>query len=271
MDASVRLSTTPKSSLDASVRLSRESKRFLAASVTLADASVSRLDTPERFSDAPVDFAREFARFSAALGALTPAPVSLLERSTSLSDAGGKPYLPFGDDTDKNYEPTTLPVAVGGYFWVVFTSRREYGNTINDPDPWEGLFEGGVPAKRKKLWVAAIDIDNPEHPSASAHDISHPPFYLEGQELEGGNSRGFWALSPCESNGMDCISGDQCCSGFCRQTTGPDGGTVLACVAPPMGCANQFEKCSVDSDCCACPGGAQTRCIADHCACLGAQ
>ena len=32
-----------------------------------------------------------------------------------------------------NYEPTILPVAVGGYYWVVFTSLREYGNTITDP------------------------------------------------------------------------------------------------------------------------------------------
>ena len=32
-----------------------------------------------------------------------------------------------------NYEPTVLPVAVGGYYWVVFTSRRAYGNFI-----WQG-------------------------------------------------------------------------------------------------------------------------------------
>jgi hypothetical protein len=184
---------------------------------------------------------------------------------------GNMPYLPFADDTDKDYEPTVLPVAVGGYFWVVFTSRREYGNTINDTDPWEGLFEGGIPAKRKKLWVAALDIDDPEHPSTSAHDISHPAFYLDGQELAGGNSRGFWALSPCEQNGTDCLSGDQCCSGFCRQTTGADGGVVFACVPPVSGCAQEYEKCSVSTDCCACAGGQQTECIAQHCACIGSQ
>jgi hypothetical protein len=185
--------------------------------------------------------------------------------------ANGKSTLPFADDSDKDYEPTVLPVAVGGYFWVVFTSRREYGNTINDADPWEGLFEGGVPARRKKLWVAALDIDNPEHPSTSAHDISHPAFYLPGQELAGGNSRGFWALSPCEGNGLGCTSGDQCCSGYCRQTNGPDGGVTVACVPQPSGCAQEYEKCSVSSDCCTCAGGAETQCIAQHCACLGAQ
>jgi hypothetical protein len=194
---------------------------------------------------------------------------ALLDSLNGIS--GGMPYVPFADDTNKDYEPTVLPVAVGGYFWVVFTSRREYGNTINDADPWEGLFEGGVPARRKKLWVAALNIDNPETPSTSAHDISHPAFYLDGQELAGGNSRGYWVLSPCEQNGSSCQSGDQCCSGFCRQTNGPDGGIEVACVPPVSGCSQQFEKCSVTSDCCACPSGQQTDCIASYCACLGSQ
>jgi hypothetical protein len=174
--------------------------------------------------------------------------IAMLDAINGLS--GGQPYVPFPDDTNKDYEPTTLPVASGGYFWVVFTSRREYGNTVNDADPWESpVCNGGPHARRKKLWVAAIDIDNPEHPSTSAHDISHPPFYLDGQELGGGNSRGFWALSPCQQNGTTCSSGDQCCSGFCRQTTGPDGGPEYTCV-PPMGCAHTSEKCMTDSDCC---------------------
>ena len=53
-------------------------------------------------------------------------------------DAAGASYLPTGpnahdDDTTLNYEPTVNPVPSGGYAWVVFTSRRLYGNvaTIN--------------------------------------------------------------------------------------------------------------------------------------------
>ncbi len=34
------------------------------------------------------------------------------------------------DDTTLNYEPTVLPVVSGGYAWVVFTSRRLYGNQL---------------------------------------------------------------------------------------------------------------------------------------------
>ncbi|HEY8087710.1 MAG TPA: hypothetical protein VIF09_07695, partial [Polyangiaceae bacterium] len=110
----------------------------------------------------------------------------------------GKYYLPFGEQAEghMNYDATVLPVAAGGYYWVVFTSRREYGNTINTPDPYynqDNRTPGTLPW-RKKLWVAAIDIDSPEHPSASAHDISHPAFYLPGQDLQTGNYRGFWAL-----------------------------------------------------------------------------
>jgi len=190
----------------------------------------------------------------------------------SAGASGLTPYLPFGSaEENMDYEPTMLPVAVGGYFWVVFTSRREYGNTINDADPWEGLFEGSVPAKRKKLWVAALDIDDPENPSTSAHDISHPAFYLPGQELAGGNSRGFWVLDPCKPTGNGCNGGDECCTGYCRQTTedagapdaGADAGEAFICV-PPQACANEYEKCTMTSDCCQASQGYQ--CIAGFCA-----
>ena len=35
-----------------------------------------------------------------------------------------------GEEAHLNYEPTILPIAIGGYYWVVFTSRRCYGNTL---------------------------------------------------------------------------------------------------------------------------------------------
>jgi hypothetical protein len=169
---------------------------------------------------------------------------------------GGMPYLPYGaNDVHMNYEPTILPVAVGGYYWAVFTSRRNYGNTIvtasQDDTP------------RKKLWVAAIDIDNPEHPSTMAKDISHPAFYLPGQEQAAGNMRGFWALDPCRNNGVTCDTGDECCGGFCRQQNEPDGSVAFVCV-PKMGCANEYEKCVTDADCCGASMG--FHCINGYCA-----
>ena len=42
--------------------------------------------------------------------------------------------VPAGERPDLNFAPTVLPEAVGGYFWVVFTSHRSYGNTLPSMD-----------------------------------------------------------------------------------------------------------------------------------------
>jgi hypothetical protein len=144
-------------------------------------------------------------------------------------------------DTQKAYEPTSLPVAAGGYYWVVFTSRRSYGNTIDNSRP------NDTPdaVKPKKLWVTAIDING-----TPGQDWSHPAFYLPGQELGGGNIRAFWTLPPCAQNGSSCTSGTDCCGGFCRQVS-DDGGVEFACVPPPpAGCSYVNEKCTSTAECC---------------------
>ncbi|MGH7330926.1 MAG: hypothetical protein ACREJX_21455, partial [Polyangiaceae bacterium] len=151
---------------------------------------------------------------------------ALLMNAVNGLDSSGTPYVPapadvtgsdpaHSDDTKYNYEPTVNPVASGGYFWVVFTSRRMYGN-IATTDPFSN--DGSIPIP-KKLWVAAIDI-NPV-PGA---DPSHPAFYLPGQELNAPNMRGFWVVDPCRPNGTSCETGDECCNGFCRA---PDDGGAL--------------------------------------------
>jgi hypothetical protein len=179
----------------------------------------------------------------------------------------GALYLPYDANVEKNlnYEPTTLPVAVGGYTWVVFTSRRSFGNTIYDgPNSLRAVGDkpfdnGDVPGRgfRKKLWIAAIDING-----TPGKDISHPAFYLEGQEARAGNMRGFWALDPCKADGNTCESGDDCCGGFCRQVD-QNGTPVKMCVPPPAACSNESEKCSIDADCCNAPAG--TKCVGGFC------
>jgi hypothetical protein len=144
----------------------------------------------------------------------------------------GTTYLP-AMDPDLNFAPTILPEAVGGYFWVVFTSHRAYGNMLGS------MAEGD---ENGQLWVSAIDLN-----ATKGTDPSHPAFYLDGQELTADNLRGFWVLSPCEAQGASCTSGDQCCEGFCRPAG--DGGP-LECVPPPGGCSNQYEKCTTASNCC---------------------
>jgi hypothetical protein len=184
-----------------------------------------------------------------------------------LANLNGQGYLPHGpnnhgvagatdpesaydetgqDDTTLNYEPTVLPVAAGGYAWVVFTSRRIYGNQLTSV-PWlswppdyntTDLGQATV----KKLWVAAIDLN-----AAPGTDPSHPAFYLPAQEILAGNSRGFWVLDPCKPDGQTCSSGDQCCNGYCEPS--PDGGG-LVCGNVTPGCSGVSDKCATPTDCC---------------------
>ncbi len=150
----------------------------------------------------------------------------------------GSTYLPYGArDQHLNFYPTVSPVAAGGYFWIFFTSRRNYGNTLVDAN------DG--PAS-KKLWVSAISIG-----AAPGTDPSHAAFYLPGQELASGNIRAFSTLSPCKTNGQGCTSGVDCCGGACN---------AGSCGAP-SGCSNVDEKCTTSADCC----GTGLQCINGFC------
>jgi hypothetical protein len=147
-------------------------------------------------------------------------------------------------DQEKNYEPFSLPITAGGYFWVVFTSIRQYGN----------LQEGG--AIKKQLWVFAVTPN-----AAAGVDPSHPPFFLPNQ-TETKNERGFWALDPCKPKGSSCATGDECCDGFCRPEDQNDPTSPKVC-GEQQGCSQIQEKCTTDADCCAYQTGIQ--CVAGLC------
>ncbi len=161
----------------------------------------------------------------------------------------GVSYLPVGpgnhaDDTVFNYEPTVSPMPVGGYAWVVFMSRRTYGN-VATIDPWFSdprEHDLTVTPTTKKLWVAAIDLN-----ATPGTDPSHPAFYLPGQELLAGNARGYWVNVPCKPDGEPCDAGDECCGGFCQPD--PVSGE-LVCGQFGKDCSEEFENCTVDADCC---------------------
>jgi hypothetical protein len=187
-------------------------------------------------------------------------------KASRLDELNGKQsgvgYLPtlaanlHTDDTILNYEPTSNPVPGGGYAWIVFTSRRLYGNIATIPPYWSdpryvNLTSTPTP---KKLWVAALDLTG-----TPGTDVSHPAFYLPGQELLAGNSRGYWVVDPCEPNGTTCATGDQCCGGYCEDV---DGGFV--CSAAPPACSNLNDKCTTASSCCGVGQG--TLCINNRCA-----
>ncbi len=147
------------------------------------------------------------------------------------------------NDHQYNYEPTVNPAPSGGYAWVVFTSRRLYGNLATIPpfcsDPRGVNLVTNITTK--KLWVAAIDLS--AKPGA---DASHPAFYLPAQELLAGNTRGFWVLDPCKQENASCESGDECCGGFCK----PNASGALVCTNKAPACADIGDKCTTSADCC---------------------
>jgi|GEM_PF-556918 len=172
-----------------------------------------------------------------------------------------------GDDAVENFKPTVNPQVTGGYQWVVFMSRRMYGNvaTLNpyasNPRTTTEIQNNASPQypDSKKLWVAAMNT-NPTPGS----DPSYPAFYLDGQELYAGNSRSYWVLPQCivpsatRSAATVCTSSQDCCA------TGP--GTPAACTLdipiasnPPtkhcvpttaITCSANGAACNIDSDCC---------------------
>src|SRR6266566_10160042 len=71
---------------------------------------------------------------------------SILPKIPGHSEHDVDPYL--------NYEPTANPIASGGYNWVVFTSRRAYGNVLTG-DPGQDERSPSPAPFTKKLWVAA--------------------------------------------------------------------------------------------------------------------
>jgi hypothetical protein len=190
-------------------------------------------------------------------------------KAAELATLNGDGYLPTSSatyhtaDQTLQYEPTVNPVPSGGYAWVVFTSRRMYGNVATqDPflsDPRH--YNATLTPTTKKLWVAAIDLN-----ATPGTDPSHPAFYLPGQELLAGNSRGYWVVDPCEASGVACSTGDECCSGYCGQT---DGG--MMCGTQPPGCVTLGNVCTSTAACCgsAVDGGVAIACIDGYCATQG--
>ena len=151
-------------------------------------------------------------------------------------DGDGYPFAAGSRDVSWNFEPSFAPVAAGGYFWVVFTSRRTYGNILT-----------GDKTVVKQLWVAAID----QSPKPGV-DPSHPPFHLTGQDEQNLAMRGFWSLPPCKQDGTSCAGGTDCCGGYCAP--GEDGGAPM-CASQPTGCSQNGDKCSTTSDCCSASAG----------------
>jgi hypothetical protein len=160
-------------------------------------------------------------------------------------DGAGYPFAAGSRDLHLNFEPTFAPISAGGYFWVVFLSRRTYGNILT-----------GIPSSEKQLWVAAID-QNPK----PGKDPSHPAFHLPGQDVTSLNLRGYWALNPCLNDGQGCSTGTDCCGGYCNPGSGEAGAAV--CSSSGSGCSMVGDRCATNADCC--DGSSGVTCINKVC------
>lgn len=167
-----------------------------------------------------------------------------------LANANGDAYPFAAGDRDRkfNYEPTFAPINSGGYMWLVFTTRRTYGNRLTSSYPISGVASNPGAVGVKQLWVVAID-QNPQ----PGQDPSHPAFWVKGQSLDTLNMRGFWALDPCKQVGGACGTGSECCNQNCD---------MGVCKEPdPNTCSQTGNHCEKTSDCC----DSKAKCINNIC------
>jgi hypothetical protein len=158
-------------------------------------------------------------------------------------DGSDAKKLGLASSDNKSFNPVFAPQRAGGYYWLVFVSRRDYGNTL-------------VGTNRQQLWMTAID-DPP-----TAGDPSHPPFYMRGQEGCGLSENAYMAKDPCKNEGEGCVTGADCCEGQCIKDPGGSGTYVCGKPPPPGTCSATGNACVTAADCCN-PGD---KCIDGFCA-----
>lgn len=130
-----------------------------------------------------------------------------------------------------SYNPTFNPQIEGGYMWIAFFSRRDYGHITRGTE-------------RPQIWVAAIDQNASP---ASGIDPSYPAFWLPGQDTATDNLTSFFAPKPCAPTGEQCETDAGCCGELlCR----PDADGVGQCVPPEEACLLTGDVCEADGDCC---------------------
>ena len=131
-----------------------------------------------------------------------------------------------------DYQPRFSPFQQGGYYWMSFLSKRDYGNAE----------VGTRGAARQQIWVTAVRTD-----AAPGEDPSSPPYWVAGQSVDSQNISAYWAPRPCRPDGESCSVGSECCGGDCR----PDADGELVCSPPPPErCRMADETCSTSADCC---------------------
>ncbi len=166
-----------------------------------------------------------------------------------------------------NYEPTVSPTVTndaGGipeYQWVLFTSRRMFGNIATGNPWWSDPRRHDISnsVTTKKLWIAAVSAN----PTAGS-DPSYPAFYLPGQEWISGNAKAYWVQETCKAGNAsrpvssECDTTQDCCAGAVCSLQTPVATPAKRHCVPITACVALGGSCSSGSDCCGgriCSGG----------------
>ncbi len=137
-----------------------------------------------------------------------------------------------GPNATNTFLPNFSPFDQGGYFWVSYLSRRDYGNNE------VGTKGSGL----QQIWVSAIKA-NP----MAGEDPSEVGYWLPAQNTQSRNISAYWAPRACRMDGEGCSVGTECCSGECT----PNANGELVCSPPPPDrCREIGESCNQVSDCC---------------------
>ena len=121
--------------------------------------------------------------------------------------------------------PAFSPFREGGYYWLLFYSRRPYG----------------VVSTNKQLWVMAVDADY----AFDGSDPSHAAFWLPGQSPSEANITAYWARSGCEREGNQCKTDQDCCAGL-QCIRDPELGEICTrvdCTLPGRACSDELPCC----------------------------
>lgn len=122
-------------------------------------------------------------------------------------------------------QPAFSPYIEGGYYWLLFYSRRPYGQF----------------STHKQLWVTAIRTD-----MAPGEDGSFPAFWLPGQDPNRQNITGYWSPPTCTTAGDVCKTADECCSG--QECVFSESAGTTTC--QDTACVRDSLPCSTTDDCC---------------------
>jgi Tol biopolymer transport system component len=160
-----------------------------------------------------------------------PGDLWLADATATPGDSGvPRVRLDSANPGGNSYFPTFNPKVEGGYRWIAFFSRRDYGHVLR-----------GV--ERPQVWVAAVD-ENAD--LSTGLDPSHPAFWLPGQSADTDNLSSFFAPKPCAGSGGECSTDSGCCFDLlCRPV-----GDVNECVSEEEACQLQGDTCVIDADCC---------------------